>query len=261
MNRRMSTSIFAWLPTHSPFCFVDGDGTGADGGPSGAGGDGGGGAPSAAALTTTAAPLPNLAEWTASLERLNDSLGGKLDGLVATVRDASARDTPAAAPVDLEALTRPELVAHIVSTLTEQITSLLDSKLAPVTTQLTNLQSNVVTREAQAEVESLRTNNKDFADWKDDMIALAKQPQYAALGITDLYQLARAKNTAKASELEKKYNPPAPPRRPMFGGLTPGGAGSPGNGAKPLTSAEAGREAYREVQARHSDVLPALEGI
>jgi hypothetical protein len=259
MKLRMHTSSLAWLPSHTPFLFVDGDGSG---GPAGAGdGGGGGGAADSSAATTSPSPLPNLADWTAQLEALNGSLGGKLDTLVDTVRTASTTE-PASEPVDLEGLSRPELVAHIVSTLTEQITSLLDIKLQPFAQQLTNLQTDVVSRNASAEVDSLRGQHKDFTEWKDDMIALARQPTYASLGITDLYQLAKAKNPTKAAELTTKYNPPAVPvRRPSFGGLVPGAGGSAGNGAKPLSSAEAGRAAYAEVQARHSDVLPALEGL
>ncbi len=262
MFPKMSTSIYCWVPRWQPFLFAEGD-AGAAGGSGDAGNAGGGDAAAASgAVNVTTAPALNLAEFAASLDKLNDNLGGKLDAVVGTVREAAAREPPAAEapPVDLESLSRAELVAHISSSITEAVQQMLQEHLTPVREQLSQVQTNAATREATAEVATLRAANKDFADWKDDMIALAKQPMYASLAITDLYQLARAKNGAKVAELDKKYNPPAPKPPSRFGGLT-GSTSGTGNGAKPLSPREAGIEAYREVQARHSDILPALESI
>lgn len=212
--------------------------------------------------TTTPAPQINLTEFAASLDRLGESLGGKLDGLHETVRSGTESSAPSPEPVDLETLSRPELVAHVVTTVMDAVKAQLAESLQPVTQQLQGLQTDYAARNAQSEVASLKEANKDFTDWKDDMIGLAKQPQYASLSITDLYQLARAKNPTKAAELATKYNPPPPPKptRPTFGGLT-NASFTPGNGAKALSPRDAGIEAYREVQARHSDVLPALESL
>jgi len=256
MNTHWLTRYIDFTPPSA--CFAEGD-TGGDAGggtppaPSGTGGDSGGdGTPPAA--------TPNWGEFVNSLGALNESLGGKLDTLVSEVRTVATPPAQSAEPPDFEAMSRPELVAHIVGTVGEAVRAQIEAALSPITTQLTGLQTTVATKTATEQVKELRSTHKDFNDWKDEMVGLARQPQYASLEIADLYVLARSRNASKASALDLKYTPPAPKPAPRWGGLTPSGGGT-SNGAAVLSAADAGREAYREVSARHPGVLAVLEGL
>jgi hypothetical protein len=240
-------------------CYIEGDGSTTTGsstiapaGPGGSAVGGDGGAP-----TTPAPAGPNWSEFVSSLGTLNDSLGGKLDTLVSEVRTvATPREAPAEPP-DFEAMSRPELVAHIVGTVGEAVRAQLAEALNPVSQQLTNLQMHVTTESATQSVNKLRTDHKDFNEWKDEMIGLAKV--HPTLDIPSLYTLARGSNAAKSATLDAKYNPPAPKPASRWGGLTPSGGST--NGSAVLSSRDAGIEAYREVSAKYPGVLAALEGM
>lgn len=249
---RFKDSVFSWQPIWQPFCFSDAS-AGAPGGGTGSG-DGGSATPPPAASSP---PQPNWSEFAASLsgpiETLNRELGSKLDTLTGEVRTAAT--PPPAEPPDLDTMSRPELVAHIVSTVGEAIKAHLTEQLAPVMSQVGSLQERITTNDVRSEIAKLEGANKDFADWKPAMIELARQPQYAALGATDLYKLAKASNPERAAELNLKYNPPPPPARPIWSGLT---SARPNGAATVLSGRDAGIEAYREVSARHPGVLAAL---
>ena len=247
----------AYLPPS--LCFAEGDG-GESGGGGANGADSGGdasGTPPASATTTTAAP--DWGTFVNSLSELNTSLGGKLDSLVGEVKDLPAKTAPPPEPVDLESLSRAQLVDHIVGTIGEAVRQQISEALSPVTEQLTGLQQNVAERTVTQEIAALRSAHKDFNDWKEEMVGLAKQ--HPTLGIGQLYQLARAGSPAKAGELDKRYAPPAvkPPVR--FGGLLPNGAIPAAGDTKPVSAREAGEAAYREVAQRHPGVLAALESM
>ena len=241
-----------WEFTPPSLCFAEGDPPAL-----------GGGSVDPASTSAPAAPAPNLADYVAGLDRLSESLGSKLD----SIRQDADRQPPEppAAPVDLEGMSRAEFATHIFGTIGEVLREQIAEALSPVTSQLTSLQLHAGQRQALSEMDALKSSHKDFLDWKDDMIALAKTPGREALGVTDLFHLARGMNPEKLRTLDAKYNPPAPPPtppRPRFGGLTgtPGG-GSDGNGVKPLDRKSAGREAYAEVAARSDGVLRALENM
>lgn len=255
MNPHWLTRYLDFIPPS--LCFIEGDGTAASGGTAvpAASGDGG---VDPAATAPTAPAGPNWNEFIGSLGQLNESLGGKLDTLVSEVRTVA---TPPAntEPPDFDAMSRPELVAHIVGTVGEAVRAQLAEALNPLTAQLTNLQTTVATGSATEQVKQLRAEHKDFNDWKDEMVGLAKTPQYASLEIADLYVLARSRNAAKAATLDAKYNPPPPKPAPRWGGLTPTGGAA--NGQAVLSSRDAGIEAYREVSAKYPGVLAALEGM
>lgn len=209
-----------------------------------------------AITTTAAAPTVDWNAFIGKLDTLNEGLGGKLDTLVAEVKGAASQPEPQA-PVDLEAMSRPELVTHIVGVISQVVQQQLKASLDPLHEQVQHVQTVVATGDVQRDVARMRDAHKDFNDWKDEMVALSKV--HPTLNIPDLYGLARVNNPAKAGELDKKYTPPAPPPPPRWGGLIPAMSG---NGAKPpLTHAQAGSEAYREVAARHPGVLRALEDL
>lgn len=243
--------------TPPSICFIEGDGAVASGStivaPNGAGGaSGADGTPAA----PTAPPGGNWNEFIGSLGQLNESLGGKLDTLVSEVRTVA---TPPVdnTPPDFEAMSRPELVAHIVGTVGEAVRAQIAEALGPVSNQLSGLQIQVTTKSAAESVERLRSTHKDFNDWKDEMIGLTKV--HPTLDIPALYTLARGSNSTKAATLDAKYNPPAPKPAPRWGGLTP--TGGQVNGQPVLSGREAGVEAYREVSAKYPGVLAALEGM
>lgn len=244
--------VFHWQPTWQPFCYSDASSSA----PRGGTGSGDGGPPSPPPAASSP-PQPNWSEFAASLsgpiETLNRELGSKLDTLNNQV--ATASTPPAADPPDLDTMSRPELVAHIVSTVGEAIKAHLTEQLAPVVSQVSGLQERITTNDVRSEIAKLEGANKDFNDWKPAMIELARQPQYAALGATDLYKLAKSNDPEKATALNLKYNPPPPPVRPIWSGLT---SARTNGAAAILSSADAGREAYREVSARHPGVLAAL---
>lgn len=255
MNPHWLTRYLDFTPAST--CFVDGDGAATTGGTtvpatSGAGGEGGAEGEGAAS-----AAGPNWGEFVNSLGQLNDSLGGKLDTLVSEVRTVATPQQAATEPPDFEAMSRPELVAHIVGTVGEAVRAQLAEALNPLASQLTNLQTTVATGSAIKDRDALMDKNKDFNEWKPEMIALAKE--HPTLSLPALYTLAKGSNPAKASSLDAKYNPPPPKPAPRWGGLTP--AGGQVNGQPVLNARDAGTEAYREVSARHPGVLAVLEGI
>lgn len=244
------------LYTPPSLCFAEGDGSGSGDGSGGGGGNGAAGNGEGGETTPTAAP--NWTEFTDGLTRLNETMGGKLDNLISEVQSVNAATpAPRQEPVDLEAMSRPELVAHIVGTISEAVKAQIADALNPFAEQLNGLQHNVVTRTVEQEIATLRSSNKDFDDWKAEMVGLAKQ--HPTLGIPQLYRLARVENPAKAGELDKKYAPPAPKPTPRFGGLLDTGRSS--GASPPLSAKDAGIEAYREVAARHPGILAALENM
>jgi hypothetical protein len=153
-------------------------------------------------------------------------------------------------------MTRPELVNHIVGRINHDVQAAIAEAMKPLSEQLSGLQNNVATTSVQSTINRMKSENKDFEDWKGEMVALART--HPTLDVPDLYALARAQNPSKASTLSEKYNPPAP-RPTRFGGLTP--AMNSNANTPPLSRDDAGREAYREVQARFPGVLTALENM
>lgn len=241
-----------WTP--ASLCFFDGEGEGSGGAP----GDGGnGGSPPGGEATP---PGVNWTQFASSLDNLGENLGGKLDSLLGAVGEvrvpAQENNGP---PPDLEAMSRPELVSHIVGTLAAEFKSQIEAALNPFAEQLGALQQNVTTRQVSNEIDTMRGQHKDFNEWKPEMVALAKE--HPTLGITQLYRLARASFSEKATQLDSKYAPP--PVKPVskWGGLLPGMPGDPSGSDKPVDSKTAGMDAYREVQSRHPGVLAALENL
>lgn len=262
MNPRR-TLFATYFGEYTPpgLCHAEGDGSDGAGGAGTNGAGGGNGAGNGAGdgstqPNSTATPAPDWNQFISGLDTLNSQLGGKLDNLIGTVQQASATSGPEpAAPVDFDGMTNSELQAHIVGSVTRAVETMLSEKLAPLTAAIDNTQRTMTTQTVTAEIAALRGAHKDFNDWMSEMKALAtEQP---SLGIGDIYSLVRARNPAKAGELDRRYNPPAAKPLP-FGGFTPGSAGKPGAPAV-LDALTAGRQAYSEVSARHPGVLAALQ--
>lgn len=242
-----------------PFCHMD-DGAGGDGGGETAGGDGGssGVGSGDGAGTPPAASGPDWDQFIRGMDGLNQNLGGKFDALLTEVR--SARPTPPAdpdpEPSDLDAMTNSELSAHMIGRITKAVENMIGEKLTPITNHVNNLTTSITTDSVTREINTLKSDAKDFNDWNTEMLDLAKE--HPSLGVKDLYHLAKSRNPAKTEELAKKYAPPPKPKPNAFGGLGPAPNGK--GGPSPVVSAlEAARSAYREVSERHPGVLAPLQ--
>lgn len=202
--------------------------------------------------------VPPTIDW-APLSVPLENLGNKLDALRGDVQAATKAPPPAPPSADdLNAMTNAELVPHIAKLVAEVI----DQRFSAISEPLQNAARTAVSTAEQTKlgivIDRMKTEHKDFDDWRPEMRSLAEQ--HPTLTIPQLYMLARSSNADKMKELEAKYNPPPPPRRQTFGGLLPDGSlPSAQTSIKPLSREEAGRKAYEEVQLRHADVLRALD--
>ena len=242
-----------WQPPS--LCMIEGDGAAASNGADSAGGGSGSGGADSAGDRGSAPPDWN--QFLGGLKDLGADLGSKLDGLHHTVREGSTREPAAVAQPapDFESMTQADLADYMEQSISAKVQAAINAALGPVIEQLTSLRMDFTSTVGKDEVNRLRTKYKDYVDWKDEMIALAtEQP---ALGLEDNYRLVKSRDTEKAAKLELKYNPPAPKPRLPFA-IGPGEGGRSGGSTKPLTSAEAGRQAYLEVSARHPGILAAL---
>lgn len=201
-------------------------------------------------------PTIDWESWHKPIAAMTEQLGSKLDGLQETVRTATAPPPVQEALPDLETMTNAELSAHIVSQVMKGFQTQLAEALKPVLDTAQQAQVTASTVDLNRSIDQLKTQHKDFGDWKDEMIALAKT--HPSLGVAELYTLAKGSHPEKAQQLHLKYNPPPPPRQPRFGGLIPGAPAGSNGAVKPLSPQEASYQAYAEVQARHPDILAAL---
>jgi len=246
------------LRTTSRFALsIDGEGGGEAGG--GTNGGGGGGGSTTGSEGGSAAPGPDWGAFMQSLESMNNGngvLAGKMDALIDTVKAATPPE-PEPEPVDFDAMTPRELAEHVTRNLHGSLRDEINKAMEPIVAAVNSLQTNVSAKSVNEDIMALKSKAKDFDDWKGDMAALAKEHQ--TLSIPQLYALAKGLNPEKVAALDKKYNPPAPPK-PKWGGLTPfgGSTGADGDGkAEKLSGREATMAALDEVTERHP-VLAAL---
>lgn len=219
----------------------------------------GGAAPGGA--DTTPAALAPWDQFAHGLERLHDSLAPRLDALrqdVTKLPDALRPEPPPDPAPDYDSMSQSELATHITGSVLKAVEQTITKALQPVMQRVDETQQSHFKTTVESEMRELSSAHKDFADWKPQMVELAKA--HPTLGLRQLYNLARVENAARAKELDAKYNPPAPPPPPRWGGLTPA-LGSNGSSAKPLSREDASREAYREVASRHPGILAALENL
>jgi len=235
----------AWPPSD--------DGRGSGGGTEG--GAGGtqteGGIPPTPSGSEPPAPAPSQPpKWAADLQGGISELTGVMRGLMQMAHQNNQQQAAQAAaiadaPVDpakLETLSRQEFSDHIVNQVLRAVNKTV---VEPLRGELQAITANTTKGELQRAVEHSAQAHKDFGDWRDEMIQLAGQ--YRGLPPEALYHLARAGNSSKAGELDRRYNPP-PPRaeRPRFGGLTPSQSGT-GNRGQRMNSKEASDAAWAEA--------------
>jgi hypothetical protein len=150
-------------------------------------------------------------------------------------------------PAELETMSRSDFGRHIVGqvlkAVNKQVVEPLNSQLQQVTAATTRTQ-------IQGSVKELAAAHKDFWDWQPEMLALANE--HRGLAPQRLYQLARADNPTKATDLDKKYAPKpegsGPIRFKGFGGLTPSQSGTASRGGK-MNGSEAANAAWAETVA------------
>lgn len=210
---------------------------------------------------------PDWASFVGAIEKLsseipaqiNRELGGRLDGLTTTVREASTPQQEPEAPPDFESMTQGEMAGWMQSFVARAIKEQINAALEPFANELVSVKTDLISDKGVREINRLRTERKDYADWKEEMIAL--QPQHSTLGFEDLYILARGRNAEKAKQLDAKYNPPVEKPRPFAftAALAPGARGN--NQPSVLTKSDASLEAAREVANRNPGVLRALQDL
>lgn len=241
-------------------CQIDGAGDG--GGDAGANGGGTSGDGSGdGAGNAGGASAPDWGNFIGAIDKLNTNLGGKLDAVLGAAQSAQPSGEPDdsegddAPPPNFDEMTNAELVAFLSSNTNRTMKAIMSEALAPLIDRVNGLTTSFTQNSVNADVEKVRADNKDFGEWHDEMIDLAKENP--TLNVKRLYALAKAENPAKAEKLAAKYAPPPKPKPNAFGGFTPAPNGK--SAATPVVSAlEASREAYREVAERHPGVLPNL---
>lgn len=164
--------------------------------------------------------------------------------------------------VDLETMSRAQLLDFINNNnekaLKRALKAIEDKFAKPIVNQVTNVENSVRAQQLQKEIDSLAGANKDFWDWRDEMIKINNENP-DRLSPTRLYHLAKAENPAKAAELAKKYDTSGngknerDARKPSFGGFQPGSTSSKQN-AK-MSTEDALEDAYAQMVSRHGNIL------
>lgn len=236
---------------------ADANGAGAGDGGSG---EGGGGGTDDGGGTLTAA---SLREFMTGLE----GIGKEFKELNGHIRSANANpqpqpapddddgegegDEPAAGDIDLDGMSRKDMLDLITNMNRRDLRTILK----PIVQQLDQLSLNMTQNQLLGQIGNLSEKNKDYWDWKEEMKTLADQ--HPSLNPQEVYSLVRAKDPAKAADLDKKYNP-APKeekRRPAFGGLQPNQGGRSGEKPKAMSMSDALEDAWAKTMEKHGDVL------
>lgn len=79
----------------------------------------------------------------------------------------------------------------------------LDGKLQPLLAQMQRQGQDILTQHYMSEAEKFAAKTKDFAEWSEEMQAIAKDN--ANLPISRIYAIARSENVKKAKEMDEKY--------------------------------------------------------
>lgn len=148
--------------------------------------------------------IQNISSDPLSVEFLNRRMKGEKLKIVTEGDEPPASPTPAnkepAVPdsVDLETLSNSELVKHIVSQVTETLSTTLQSQVSSQIEELKNELSGVnefvqtsQKQQLSQQIERLRSQNPDFDDYKVDMLNLSKQ--HPSLGVEELFYLAKSR--------------------------------------------------------------------
>ena len=160
----------------------------------------------------------NKGEEKVDFEQLNEAIKGLPEGvqnaMKAAIKEASgdARAAAAAAAkanednieddpdpeVDVERLSRSELVSHINRSLDKTIAK----ALKPVLDRLESTTTDAETDRVKREFEKAKDSHSDFMEWKDEMRDIITA--HPDLSAERIYRLARSENPEKAKEIDDK---------------------------------------------------------
>ena len=156
--------------------------------------------------------------------------------------------------LDLDQLDRKEFMALLLSRFDERMQEAIGGVKKEYDERLTSVSTSFNEDVAQRELSSISGKHKDFYEWREEIQSLLKATP--GLTLPRAYALARAENPDKASELDKKYNPPEP--KQPFLGLTPT-SGTAVEKDPPKNLSEAQARAWEKVSQTMgipSDILP-----
>jgi len=175
------------------------------------------------------------------------SLNEKISARPADNGDDKAKNKPTdISERDLEQMSRPQFMQHMMG----QFKGILEETIKPISSQVETETITRKQRDVAGQIETAAGKYKDFWDWKEDMGRLAKV--HPTLPVDDLYHLARQKSPDRTKELDEKYNPPEPEKKPAegFGGLFPNSGNlSSEELEKDMTSDEAANLAWEKTMA------------
>jgi hypothetical protein len=131
----------------------------------------------------------------------------------------------------------------------------LEKNLKPIQDQVVAASVHSQTTQMEVQAREFASQHEDFADWKDEMVAIAEQ--HSNLPIARIYSLARAESPEKAAKLDKAIKarkesetdsgPRRENRRPA---LTPSGGGGEGKPPARMNAQDAATAAWDEAVAR-----------
>ncbi len=214
------------------------------------------------------------------LGQLTEALKGLPEGVQKAVKDAihevsgeqrtaaaaaakaaaeSEEDDDEPEDVDLESLSRNELVNH----LEKGFGKTLSKALKPILDRLEATSTDVETDRVKREFAKAKEDFPDFMEWKDEMRdIITAHPELSA---ENIYLLARAKNPEKVKEIDKKAKEEKGEKEEIdesgklkgmraFGGLTPTSGASVENDGKKQPK-EAALSAWDQAMSNVPDSL------
>ena len=192
-----------------------------------------------------------LTQTVTDLAGIVQGLQGKFDTLSEHLANPAPAPTPTPAvpsvsSADLETMSRTDFAEHLMN---QVVGRLQDDIIKPLTQKVGAVEEDTEKTKAQRLIDRASGEHKDFWDWKEEIGEEIRKNPYS--DPEDAYLLVRAKNPDKASEMDKKYNPPEEEpegdKPKGFGGLTPtSGQTAP---SENMTRDEAAEAAWNDTMA------------
>lgn len=156
----------------------------------------------------------------------------------------------------LETLPRAQFMDYML----KHFKANLEGALKPINERINNVGVSAQTQAWIQEGEKVKAKNPDFPEWKDEMLALAKD--HPNMGIQRLYTLAKAENPEKVAELAKKYKkeddtstegkpkPKAGNGKPKPFSMSPGSGGTSDTKNQKMNAQDAAADAWEQTVAK-----------
>ena len=157
--------------------------------------------------------------------------------------------------IDLETLDRKDFAKFLLGKITTNIQDEMKKALEGVDSKVQNLATSFESSKATEQIEKTAADNPDFWEWSAEIKALLNENP--SLSVKRAYSLAKSENQKKATELDKKYNPPKNEKKEAsFLGLTPTSSLSTREtGAVKMTPNEAAEKAFDKIMGDLGDVI------